>query len=467
MLEPLDRYRRDSTLFQFTTKRLRDFIDPNHLLVEIDEKFDFAKLVEPLEGNYCADNGRPAIHPEVLVRALLISALYNITSFRRLCLAISENIAFRWFCFLTIDDEVFDHSTISYFIERIGREGFKVLFYRFNQELMRLGLLSPKMYADSTLVKANVSSQGLSPSEMTVEEFQEKAIRENDIFAIKEVKEDQDEPPQEEVKYYQDAKGQLPLSPVDPHARWRTHSHSKPPELCYQESAIVDQGGFILTRSVGHASEAEWRAIPRLLEELLVRPESLTADTSYSVGELRKYLRDQNITDYIPIHSKQKSGIAVRQGFEYHEDYLICPEGKKLKRSTFYPQDNTFKYRASRKDCRACPRKATCLPPSEKGRCIKASTYYPEFQRATELNKTLAYEEEIRKRKTIVEGVFACQDRLGWARCKLRGLWKVDCEGFLAALAHNILKAVRKLKARMNSMVWGVEQRAEMKRVPT
>jgi hypothetical protein len=75
MLEPLDRYRRDSTLFQFTTKRLRDFIDPNHLLVEIDEKFDFAKMTEPLEGNYCADNGRSAIHPEVLVRALLISAL--------------------------------------------------------------------------------------------------------------------------------------------------------------------------------------------------------------------------------------------------------------------------------------------------------------------------------------------------------------------------------------------------------
>ncbi len=34
MLEPLDRCRRDSTLFQFTTKQLRDFIDPNHLLID-------------------------------------------------------------------------------------------------------------------------------------------------------------------------------------------------------------------------------------------------------------------------------------------------------------------------------------------------------------------------------------------------------------------------------------------------
>ena len=48
MNEPLDRSRRDSTLFQFTTKQLRDFIDPNHLLIRIDEQLDFAKLVEPL-----------------------------------------------------------------------------------------------------------------------------------------------------------------------------------------------------------------------------------------------------------------------------------------------------------------------------------------------------------------------------------------------------------------------------------
>ena len=467
MLEPLDRCRRDSTLFQFTTKRLRDFIDPNHLLVQIDERFDFIEVVEPLEANYCPDNGRPAIHPEVLVRALLISALYNITSFRRLCLAISENIAFRWFCFLTIDDEVFDHSTITYFIERIGCEGFRALFQGFNQELLRLGLLSPKMYADSTLVKANVSGQSLSPSEMTVEEFQEKAIQENGLFVVKETDDKEDATTKEQVKYYQDRQGWLPLSPVDPDARWRTHSSSKPAELCYLENAIVDGGGFILARSVAHASEGDWKVIPKLLEEVPLKPESLTADSSYSVGELRKHLQDQNITDYIPIHSKQKSGIAVRQGFEYHEGYLICPEGKKLKRSTFYPQDNTFKYQASRKDCRACPRKETCLPPSEKGRCVKVSAYYYEFQRATELNKTLAYEEEIRKRKTIVEGVFACQDRLGWARCKLRGLWKVDCEGFLTALAHNILKAVRKLKARVGIPPCYVGQGMEMKGVAT
>ena len=93
--------------------------------------------------------------------------------------------------------------------------------------------------------------------------------------------------------------------------------------------------------------------------------------------------------------------------------------------------------------------------------------YYPEIQRAVELNETQTYTEQIRKRKTIIEGVFACQDRLGWSRCKLRGVWKVDCEGFLAALAHNILKLVRKLKARLGIPVCYQGQGMETEGVPT
>ena len=64
--------RRDSTLFQFTSKRLRDYIAPDHLLIQMDEQLDFAKLVVPLEAWYCPNFSRPAIQPEALVRALII-----------------------------------------------------------------------------------------------------------------------------------------------------------------------------------------------------------------------------------------------------------------------------------------------------------------------------------------------------------------------------------------------------------
>ena len=74
-----------------------------------------------MEERYCPDFGRPAIHPEAMGRYLPFCSIYNIASFRRLCSAISENIRYRWFCFLSIDDPVFDHSTITHFINRIGR----------------------------------------------------------------------------------------------------------------------------------------------------------------------------------------------------------------------------------------------------------------------------------------------------------------------------------------------------------
>ena len=258
ILEPLDRCRRDSTLFQFTSRRLRDFIYPNHLLIQIDEQLDSAKLVAPLEGRCCPDFGRPAIHPEVIVRALLICPIYNITSFRRLCSAISENIAYRWFCFLTINDPVFDHSTITHFINRIGRGGFSEVFDGLSQELLRMGVLSPELYVDSSMVKVKVNSWGLSRSGMTVEEFKEQDTLENGLFVIARSTVDDEGVEHKEVRYFQDAKGRLPLSPVDTDARWRTTRPGKSSGLNYQENVIVDGGGFILSRGVTHAS-CQWR----------------------------------------------------------------------------------------------------------------------------------------------------------------------------------------------------------------
>ena len=67
MLKPLDRHRRDSALFQFTSQRMRDFIDPDHLLVRIDEQFDFTRLVASLEDRRAIASSRLTrfadIHP--------------------------------------------------------------------------------------------------------------------------------------------------------------------------------------------------------------------------------------------------------------------------------------------------------------------------------------------------------------------------------------------------------------------
>ena len=67
----------------------------------------------------------------------------------------------------TMDGQVFDHYIISYFIQRIGQEDFSAILQGLNEELLRLGLLSSEMYADSSLAKASVNSRQLSRSGLT------------------------------------------------------------------------------------------------------------------------------------------------------------------------------------------------------------------------------------------------------------------------------------------------------------
>ena len=105
------------------------------------------------------------------------------------------------------------------------------------------------MYVDSSLVRANVSTGRLSPSSMSVEE--------NGLFVLQEREVDENGEVLESVSCYQDPKGRLPLSPVDTDARRRTSRYDKHPNLYYQENAIVDGGGFILSRNVTHAIVGE------------------------------------------------------------------------------------------------------------------------------------------------------------------------------------------------------------------
>jgi len=131
--------------------------------------------------------------------------------------------------------------------------------------------------------------------------------------------------------------------------------------------------------------------------------------------------------------------------FVHHGDHLVCPQGKILRRGSYHRRSSTYQYMARQKGCQACPIKVTCLPPKKKRRLFNLTMYNPVYLIARERNQTAAYRREGRRRFTIAEGIFASLDRLSWARYRLRGLWKVDCEGYMAAFAHNVLKLVRRL----------------------
>jgi transposase len=439
MLRPIDRSRRDGPLYPGFSRTLRDSIDPQHLVIRIDTAFDFAGLVAHLERSYSAI-GRPAIHPEVVLRALLLAAIYEVHSCRQLCERISENLAWRWFCFLTLDDRVFDHSTLSVFLDRVGADGLADVFERLNDALLEAGLLSRRVYLDSSLIPANVRTQALSPRDPTDPAPQRLEERDGVWVTIDRQRGTETEPATLVVRRFQDQAGRLPLPLHDLDARWRTIRGV--PTLGFKEHLVADRSGFILAQGRTGADVSDVAGALPVLDRLPLVPWSLAADTSYRAGRFRRELRLRGITSYIPLDHKQREGVPA--GFIDQHDHLLCPAGKRLRQIRVPDEQDSVAYRASPSDCQPCPLRAGCLSPSMQAKQVWLSWYRLETQRAARRNQTRQYEREMRRRKTVIEGVFARLDRLGGTRTRFRGLERVSAHGSVTALAHNILKALTK-----------------------
>ena len=250
MLESLDYARRDQAMM-FLGRSLRNYLPEDHLLLQIEQAMEFSAFVRPFKDAYCPDNGRPGLHPEILVRALLLSRLYGIPSFRQLCRELTYNLAYRYFCHLPLDEPVFDHSTITRFLDRVGREAFERLCQELTALLARQGFLTEDTYLDSTLVQANASADGLGPSRLSAEAFAQAVVEANGLFQGPSGPE-----PEGELRTYQDRAGRLSLPKSDRDARWAKGARG-PAQLAYKVSALSDDRGFIVAQRVGTIMHAD------------------------------------------------------------------------------------------------------------------------------------------------------------------------------------------------------------------
>src|SRR5579859_5477071 len=440
MLRSIDRARRDGPLYPGSARTLRDCIDPRHLLIQIDTTFDFATLVAELDQHYHHRLGRPAIHPEVVLRALLLAAIYEVPSHRQLCARLAENLAWRWFCFLRLDDPVFDHSTFSVFLTRVGAAGIRQVFARLNEALLAAGLLSRRVYLDSSLVPADVRTERLTPRDPSDPRPARQEERDGVWVTTEGQPGSETEPAQIVLRRFQDRAGRLPLPLHDPDARWRTIRGKV--VLGYKTHLIADRSGFILAHDQTGADCSDTAGALPLLDHLPLHPISLSADTGYRAGRFRRILRTRGITSYIPLDHQQCGGLP--EGFVDHHDHLVCPTGTRLHQRGGVNAGDAVSYTASQRACQPCPLRETCLSPSMQAKQIWLSWYRLETQRAARRNQTIAYEREMQRRMTVIEGVFARLDRLGGIRTRVRGVERVRAVGTVTALAHNLLKAMTK-----------------------
>ena len=146
---------------------LESFIPDDHFLRRVDRILDMSFVRDITVACYASGLGRPSIDPEVFFRMLLVAYLNDITSDRRLCEEVRYNLAYRWFCRLSLEDEVPDHSSLSRIRDRYGEEIFEAVFRRIVALCQEKGWVAQecRVMTDATLIAADASLNSLIPND--------------------------------------------------------------------------------------------------------------------------------------------------------------------------------------------------------------------------------------------------------------------------------------------------------------
>jgi transposase len=112
--------------------------------------------LSPLFDELYADEGRPSIPPEQLLKARVLTALYSVRSERLFCEQLGYNLLWLWFLDRELGEGTFDHSIFAKNYERVLSADVAKLFFAEVYDLSRqAGWTSDQHFtADGTLIES-------------------------------------------------------------------------------------------------------------------------------------------------------------------------------------------------------------------------------------------------------------------------------------------------------------------------
>jgi transposase len=437
---------------------LEDVVPDDHLVRGIAAVLDLTWVRSEL-APYYSNTGRPSIDPVLMIRMLIVGYVFAIRSERALCRDVRVNLAYRWFCGLSIEDKIPDHSAFSRARnERFRDSGiFRSVFERVVGACIGAGLVGGEGFAvDASLIVADANKQRSIPGSQWSKELDAQAVSR----AAKEYLATLDD------ATFGAASTVTPkfVSPSDPAAPW-TGAMRGPAFFAYADNYLIDvKFGIIMDVEASRAiRQAEVGAAKTMIERTEARfdikPERLAADTAYGSGaNLNWLVNDKKIVPHIPVidKSKREDGTFSREDFRFDKErnVYVCPDGKLLTTTGSTGPDHTLRYLALKRDCDVCPLRPKCCPkmPSRK---VTRDVHEDARDVARALSKTQAFEQSRRDRKRV-EMLFAHLKRiLRLGRLRLRGPRGAQDEFTLAAIAQN-LRRLAKLVARPPPAAVGV-----------
>jgi transposase len=285
---------------------LEEVVPDDHLVRGIATVLDLSWVHAEL-APYYPKIGRPSIDPVLMIRMLVIGYVFGIRSERLLCREVKVNMAYRWFCGLSIEDNIPDHSAFSRARNERFRDSdiFRRVFERVVQACISAGLVGGEGFAvDASLIVADANKQRSIPGK----EWDKDRDPETASRAVKEYLSTLD------AAAFGAASEVTPkfVSPSDPAAQW-TGAMRGPAFFAYADNYLIDvKFGIIMDVEASRAiRQAEVGAaktmIERTEERFGIKPERLAADTAYgSAANLNWLVKDKKIAPHIPVIDKSK-----------------------------------------------------------------------------------------------------------------------------------------------------------------
>jgi transposase len=243
--------------------------------------------------------GRPSIPPEMLLKALLLQALYSIRSERQLVADIRMNLLYRWFLDLSLDAPVWDPTTFGKNRERFEKHGLlRAFFDRVVEGAYVDQLMSEEHFSvDGTLIQSYASMKSLRPIES-----RDRRVSDGS---------EDDDPGNPTVSFRgQKRRNATHRSLTDPEARLARKAVGQPSVLGHAMHFLTEnRHGLIVDLEVTEANgRAERNAALSLVRRvkasrLPLQVRTLGADRGYDAGPFLLAVEQEGVTPMVAIRT--------------------------------------------------------------------------------------------------------------------------------------------------------------------
>lgn len=416
-----------------------------------------------------SEEGAPNYAPEVLLAAWIYGYMNRIRSTRNLERACRENMGLIWLTGNTRPS----HNTLSRFW-RANRGPLRKIFKQSVQVAMEANLVGLVLHAmDGTKIMANSSRRKMWHREDLEKELKhlDEAVAQvmHEIESSEESHADSYELPEEMQDSAERKKaieqalakceevGRGHVSPREPEARLMKNGRGI--ELSYNAQAVSDEeSGIIVAAEVVNDENDLGQLVPMLskVEETIgqVAQETL-ADGGYASASQVAGAEEHDYSVLTNRPQGEPSDDSPSPKAQYHtsrftydeeNDCVICPQGQKLHYQTDKKSKcKTYSLRVYRcKNFRTCAHAVECSR-DKRGRTIEISCYHAAVVRQRKKRQAPANKELLKRRKAIIEPVFAwVKWNMGFRRWTVCGLDNVRVQWSLVCAAINLNKLYSK-----------------------